>query len=258
MNLLIIDKNNTVLPLFLEENFFKITAIPYNIRSNKLDRYQQSGSILQGDLKSSARSITFNYNILAEDDANFRYGMNKIASFFRKKNRPYYLVDTENQIRTEVYATANEPNWEAGLELRVMDCALRLDMLEVVWEDTIETVKTATLANNGTIDISINPICESTFFKIDFETNVYNPRFAFNNLTQGGSFLCEKSTFDNGDTITVDGRGKGSVQYNSVVEKRILTGGIYFPLDAGLNQLQYQSNFGSIDITISYRQKYLY
>lgn len=258
MNLLIQDKNDTVLPLFNEENFFKINGIPHNIRSNKLERYQQSGSVLQGDLKSPSRDIQFNFNILAETDPDFRYGLNKIASFFKKSNRPFYLVDTENQIRTEVYRAGLEPNWQPGLAYRVSDCVLRMDMLDATWEDIIETSKTQTLQPNDLMTIQINPICEECFFEVTFEGMQPNTRFAFNNLSNGGSFLCEKAEFDDGDLIVVDGRGKGSVTYNSVTEKRIITGGIYFPLSPGENQLQYQSNFGEIQATVKYRQRYLY
>ena len=75
MNLLIQDKNDTVLPLFNEENFFKINGIPHNIRSNKLERYQQSGSVLQGDLKSPP----YNYETLAANSSEY-YTIDEVKS----------------------------------------------------------------------------------------------------------------------------------------------------------------------------------
>jgi hypothetical protein len=258
MQLLIQDKDGNILPLFLQEDFFKIKAIPNNIRSNKLDRYQQRGSILQGDLKSGSRNIEFMFNILADNDADFRYRLNLIASFFKKNKRPYYLVDSTNQIRTEVYGTDLIPTWSPGVEYRVSDNILRMDMLDAIWEDLLETEQFTTLTNGTSMTVEINPICEEFFFEAEFTGLVANPRFAFNNLTTGGSFLCEKSTFTTNDILIVDGRGKGRVSYNGNIEKRILTGGIYFPLVPGQNVLQYQSNFGSIDVKIKYRQKYLY
>ncbi len=236
---------------------------PYTYRSRIVQRYSRDGGVNVGDKRASSRNIRLLFNLTSQSDADYRDRLNTITSFFKETNALFYLVDQDNQLRSQIEFVSLKDNYNRGNALRIgKDCELRLVMLDAVWEDIQESTTEKTLSDGGTLTINNNsslvayPIIRLTAIQ---QVSLFSLR----NLETGAVTSMNTNLFVAGATIVLDSiNGKIALSFPNGVEQdlsgALVTGtGLIFLLQ-GSNQISFSTGFGSAQATLSFRKRYAF
>lgn len=236
--------------------------------SNVLDdRIGSYGVEVRGDQKFSKRGIKINYDIVSKTDAQFRSEMNKIMHFFSNptEDRPYYLIDTDNNIRCEVIPDGNESNSLEGLLFRIAkNGVLDFIMVKSLWETAPENFS-QTLSALDTFQFPIHPQSYEISPTIEIVTSGINDDFSLDvGMIDGMTFIPRSSTrfqesgfFEATDKIVIDSQ-KGIIFFTkagvTIRKNRILTGGTFIKISPRYNIIRF-SGVSPITISGSFRSR---
>ena len=249
--------------LILDKNF-KISISPYKRRVGIQKRYGKDGGVVTGDQKVDPRDIDLNFNTVSQNDTNYIDKLNQIAGFFRAENAPFYLIDLDNNRRTEtVQEILSDRKSREGTELRVGQNKLDLKMLDAHWEDLEEIRISITgglssgqvlLVNNDSFVecypiIKIRPLAANSDVTIRNKTTGDGLVLGSNNFVPGNEFIIDNQ---NGTIFLSDGIS----QVENSVAMSDGSGFIY--LAPGQNDILYESIFGDIEIDIIFRRRFAF
>jgi len=235
--------------------------------SNVLDdRIGSYGVEVRGDQKFSKRGIKINYDIVAKTDEQFRSEMNKIMHFFSNpvEDRPYYLIDTENNIRCEVIPDGNDSNSMEGLLFRIAkNGTLDLVMVKSLWETSAQDFSQE-LSALDTFEFPLHPQSYEISPTIEIVTSGINDDFSLDVGMIDGVFIPRSSTrfqessfFEATDKIVIDSQ-KGIIFFTkagvTIRKNRILTGGTFIKISPRYNTIRF-SGVSPITISGSFRSR---
>jgi phage-related protein len=242
---------------------FKLSISSYKRRVGMQKRYGNDGAVPTGDQKVDSRDLTLSYEPTSENDTNYLNTVNQIIGFFRTDLTPFYLVDTDNNKRTEiVLKSATDEADSEGLEYRIGKNKLEFEMVDGHWEDEDETIvysPTGGLADGDSITINIPSYveCYPVIEIIPYETNT---DFTIRNILTGAAFVLGSSSFVVGTKFIVNSKtgtiylDDGTTQ--TEMSSALADGSGFIKLIPGDNEIQYSSAFGAVDIEITYRERY--
>jgi phage-related protein len=261
---MILKFENSSAEMALDKNFImKIGA--YNRRVNTQSRYGKDGAVATGDQMVNSRKITFSYQPVAEDDDTYLAILNDIIGFFNLSLSPFYLIDSETSRRCEiVLLSADDEAQAAGLERRIGKNRIEFEMLDGHWEDedaNFAYSETGGMASGE--NISIDNTGEVDCYPIiriePYETNT---SFTIRNITTGAFFTLGSNSFVPGSEFIVDSQ-TGTI-YLSVagtlieLSSALASGSGFIKLPPGVNQIEYTSAYGEIDLEVEYRKRYAF
>lgn len=246
----------------LSKNFIP-TISAYKRRTGVQKRYGKDGGVPTGDQMADTRDITLQYQPVADDDSTYIDTVNEIIGFFRQDLAPFYLVDTDNDRRTEIILnSATDEAQTEGLEYRIGKNNLKFEMLDAFWEDNTENVissPTGGLASGDilTIDndsyIECYPIITITPYEINTDLTIRN-------ITTGAAFILGSNSFVPGSQFIINSQtGEITLELSgSSIEmsSALADGSGFIKLIPGENQLQYSSVFGDVDIEVAFRRRF--
>ena len=230
------------------------------------DRIGSYGVEVRGDQKFSRREIKLQYDIVAKTDTQFRSEMNTIMAFFSNpsEDRPYYLIDLQNNIRCEVIPSNNDSNSMEGLLFRIAkNGTLDLTMVKSLWESAAVPFSQALSAlDTFTFDLDVNSYEISP--TIEITTTGLNDDFSLDVGVIDGSFIPRSSTrfqennfFEATDKIIVDSQ-KGIVFFTkagvTIRKNRILTGGTFLKISPRYPTIRF-SGLSPITIAGDFRSR---
>jgi hypothetical protein len=237
----------------------------YKRRNSIQKRYDQDGGVVLGDQKADTRDISLSFQPVADNDTDYIDTINEIIGFFNPDYSPFYLVDTDNDRRCEIVLNdfKDDPDKE-GLEFRIGNDKISVEMLGAYWEDVDEIVETS--LTGGLDDGETMTIDNDSYFDAypvitvtPYETNT---DFTIKNNTTGAQFTLGSSSFVPGAEFEID--CKNGTIYLTIGDSRtemssaLADGGGFIKLAPGENEIEYNSVFGACDITISYRRRYVF
>jgi hypothetical protein len=231
-------------------------------RTSFNDRFGQPGQEPQGDGKESARSIVFTYSVDSETDSGFILDAETLYASVRGDLGPFYIVDSANGRRLKVTPTDLDLTPKAGTELRYASARLGFQAVDTFWEASTATEVdsgTAALDNQETLEctnagvITIYPIITVT-------PDESNQTFAIFNDTTEDVFTFSSASFVPGSVLEIDCQN-GTVYLTNVTTVTEVSNGIadgtgFLHLVPGLNSLRYESAYGAVTMTVSFRRRW--
>lgn len=246
----------------LSRNFIP-TISAYKRRTGVQKRYGKDGGVATGDQMADSRDITLQYQPVADDDLTYIDTVNEIIGFFRQDLAPFYLVDTDNDRRTEIIlnSATDDPDKE-GLEYRVGKNTLKLEMLDAFWEDNTENVVSS--PTGGLVSGDILTVDNDSYIEcypvITITPYEINTDFTIRNITTGAAFILGSNSFVPGSQFVVDSQtGEITLELSgSSIEmsSALADGSGFIKLVPGENQIQYSSVFGEVDVEVTFRRRY--
>lgn len=237
-----------------------------NRRIGAEERFGKHGAFLSGDRKWKARKTSLIGDINAKTDAEFIAEAAKLVEILDERFNPYFIVDTENNRRIEFDLDVLNPGGGEALTKRLEKMVMRIILPEVAWEDIDETVETSpsSLTDTGeTISVENKGQLE-TYPIITIIPTAKNTAFTIFNNTIDDLISIGSGGFTVGTTIEINGLvtngevllddGNTTTEISSAVADR--TG--FFVLAKGVNEIEYESAFGKVDIEIRWRNRYLF
>jgi hypothetical protein len=230
----------------------------YNLRLSEIQRYGKPGVEFTGDRQSGSRSITLGLDISNTNDEGFDTDIKTIIEALNPDYSPIYLVDTDINRRCEIELSRMRVDSEKGNVKKNEKISLTLPMKNSVWED-LEAIEVEELAMTNGDTVNINntgvtrayPIITMTPSELNNEFTIYNNstgdlfRFSSNAFTVGATLEVDSI---NGQVWLDDGVSRTEVSTN------VANGSGLLYLQQGDNELQYESLFGTIDLTVEYRR----
>jgi len=260
MNLELVNTNDT-LPL---DNRFKMVISPYKRRLGLKPRFGKDGSVALADQFVDSRTITLDYykytadGNKAERDLEYRTFLNTLTAFFDLRYAPFYLHDVDNGIRSEVLLSTHADNPIQGMEYRLGQNQISLEMLKGHWEDITEVTVTQTGSFSTGDSIVVNNDSLFRCFPVITMTAVNSAtEVTITNTTTGEGFTIGNSSFLPGAELIIDSRD-GIIELDGVdVSNSLADGGGFISLAPGSNTLVYESSVsGEVFISISFRRRY--
>jgi len=233
----------------------------YKRRVNTQDRYGKDGAVPTGDQMVDSRKISFSYQPVAETDEDYLEITNDIVGFFNLSLSPFYLVDTDTSRRCEIVLLEVEDEAKTdGLERRIGKNKLEVEMLDGHWEDEDATTissETGGLATGENISIN-NSADVDCFPVITIDAYQSNTNFTIKNLTTGAFFTLGSNSFVPGVSFVVNSQ-VGTIYLSTVeLSSALASGSGFIKLIPGINQIEYSSVFGNVDLEIEYRKRYAF
>jgi len=225
-------------------------------------RYGRDGAYISGDRKVSSRTIQLSHDLSAENDTDYTTQIEAIMGIFYDDSAPFYLVDTDRNVRAEIELDSINEVWSKGTEKRVVTVTINLILLESYFENyNVGTVVWANAANNSTKLIT-NVGAADVFPVITIVAQGNNFEFSIINQRTLDTIKIGTNLFVLGTTITIDCQN-GTVYIDDTITRTEISSAIgdgtgFIYLDLGDNTLQYQSVYGNADITIEYRPRYAF
>jgi phage-related protein len=261
MNLKFQNKNGDYV---LTKNFI-VSIAAYKRRTSVQKRYGKDGGVINGDQMADTRDITVTYTPVKTNDADYLDTVNELVGFFLPDNGPFYLVDTDNDRRCEIALNraVDDANKE-GTELRIGKNSLTLEMLDAHWEDNDETTilsPTGGMDNGDTLTID-NDSDADCFPVIKITPSEINTDFTITNNTTGASLTLGSNAFVPGAEFEIDCK-EGTIYLTvagamTEMSSALADGSGFIKFVPGNNELEYSSVFGSVDIEITYRRRYVF
>lgn len=258
--------------LFLQNNSetwelplnFKPEVSPFVKRINVQPIYRGDGGVATGDRKANARTIRLAYNATNDNgegelsDAEYKNLLNKLVGFFQDDLSPFYLIDEDNDVQTEVELSENQDTpSNPGMEYILGNNIAALNMISAYWSDKdLATVDLGTIENEDTFSVT-NDSYEFAFPVLTFTALNQVTEFTLTNTTNGMSFTYSNTGFSPGAILVIDPRGEGLIELNGVDSSNSWTNqsGFIF-LSPGVNEFEFLSDVGQVDITLGFRRRY--
>lgn len=229
------------------------------------DNILADGGSASGDRFFKSRTITFMFPLLSQSDSAYRTAINALAGIFSPRNKPWYLYDATNNIRTEIELQSIDPKvGKPGNQRRYSTVRCSFYMPRGMWEDSIETADNQsptdgwTDQDTWTIDIDSAfpafPIVEVTPMVV---VSSALDNFTIYNDTQDAAFEISDSSLTEGLTITIDTRD-GTITLSGVSRVQSLTSGGMIKLLPGTNTLRFESARGAAQVNVRYRERYAF
>lgn len=227
------------------------------------DRLRADGAHAVGDETFEERKFSIKYAEWAPNDhAKYRANLNELEAFFRREFRPYFLVDSQNQIRTRIALTENRIRELRGNNNTVsINNSLECLMLDGLWEDLspevwpeppasgqVSPTQEITIQNTGPFD---------AFPELSITAQADVVSFILESTTLGGGFEFESNDFLTGKTLyfsSVD----GTVTLEGVEKSAAIKRGGPLVFTPGANTLRYDSTGGAVELAITWRRRYAF
>lgn len=266
MKIKIVDSKNNELDfddprIFNKVYYPKIKLWTLEFNSEKIDKFGVSGSFETGDLTIKSDSIPIDLEFVATNDTEFRRCYAWVGNFFKPQNRPFYIVDTDNNIRTKIRVQSLKPKYKGdGLEHRLADAALTVSLLDGLWENNYITSQENTIiAPDATFEIDTTdpyllPIkdCIPIF---TITSQGFNPNIVMTNKTNNISINLSDANINNGTILKVDSNA-GLIMLGSSIKSSVKNAGYFLTLEEGINQIRVQS-LNNLIIKTEYRRRYV-
>lgn len=229
------------------------------------DRFGKAGAAITGDQEAELRMVTFAFDVVSENDANYRKSLNELAGFLDPSRAPHYLVDTDENIRARIVLISLTDRPAArGLERIIGRESMSFKMPDVYWEDLVETTAQpsgGSLSNNGTFVVN-NDAEIITFPIIKLRPNQSNTDVLIRNDETGAAFLLGSNSFVPGSEFIVDAQ-KGTILLDNgttAIENSVALadGSGFIFLQPGDNTIRYESLFGDVEIDVIFRRRYAF
>jgi hypothetical protein len=256
------DVNDTVKAI--DKLDFAYTVSPYRRRVNIQPRFGKSGGVVSGDEQVDARDISLKMNVASESSVTYLNNINSLVGFFLPDNGPFYMEDTDRNLRTEVrYLSYADNSPETGTQNKVSASnKLDLKMLDSHWEDQdaiivsspsggIANGETLVINNDGPVDcypiINVRALSNNSDFSIVSDELGISCRLGSNSFVIGCEFTidCINGTIFLNDGIS-DVESSAS----------LFSGTGFLRIKTGENTFRYESEFGDCEIDISYRRRF--
>lgn len=256
MELILKNKNGSIFNI--EALNGRPEPISFNVDRETLKRFANYGSVRKGDGFISDRRMYLKFDISGERDVDYDDVINTIASFFDIEDEPIYLENLDSKRRCKISLNGIEETYQEGLAKRVaIGCRLNLNIDSVLWEDTDETVKTATLNNNDSMNIILPNNAKPTYPIFELENLDPGPNGPFALILTNGDFstsiLINDTSFTQTKVCTINNI-TGEVYVQNVLANTKIDDGNFFFLRKGTNVLTYQTISGnSVALTARYR-----
>ena len=243
---------------------WKLSEPDLRRRVGEADRFGKNGVYLTGDRKYAERRTTLETDIFAKQDSSFIAKYDEIVDIIDERFNPYYLVDTDNSRRIEFELLKINPSDVKGMEKR--HTPIRLDILlpETAWEDLTETTEISPSAGTASGEmLTVNNTGQiETYPVITITPTANNSAFTLFNNTTEDLITIGSNSFVPGTTLEIDAINGNLFLDNGVskieISSAIVDGTGFFSLARGQNIIQYDSNFGAVNITIAWRNRFLY
>jgi phage-related protein len=254
--------NNSEGDMVLSKNFI-LSISSYKRRVGMQKRYGKDGAVPTGDQMVDSRDLSLAYQPVSDNDTDYLDAVNEIIGFFRTDLTPFYLIDIDNNKRTEIILKSATDEADAeGLEYRVGKNKLEFEMVDGHWEDEDETVvysPTGGLADGDSIIINI-PSYVECYPIIKISPTETNTDFTIRNLLTGAAFVLGSASFVVGTEFIIDSQ-LGTIYLDdgttmTEMSSALADGSGFIKLIPGNNEIQYSSAFGEVDVEISYRERY--
>jgi len=228
------------------------------------ERFGKAGSFLAGDRQWAGRTTSLIGDINDTTDAGFIAEFAKLVEIFDNRFNPYFVVDTENDRRIEVELDTLNPSGGEALVKKLTNVRMRLFLPEVAWEDLDEKTETSPSAGTGTgetIEVTNGGQLE-TYPVITVVPIAKNTKFTLFNNTIEDLITIQSNAFTVGTSIEIDAIN-GTVFLNDGTTRTEISSSVadrtgFFFLARGLNVISYESPFGKVDISIAFRNRFLF
>ncbi len=255
MQLYIEDKNGKILDLYNREYHAKPSATDFDPRYSYIERIAQDGVVEEGDGKVSKIDYKVFFDIVKTNEFDFRYHVNKFKGYFKSRNRPYYLYDKVNGIRSRVGINSVKIKWKPGRERLVsIDNELNLVLLDGHWESSeIVPIEPKVIGPGDSIIVNIPENAQDSFPIIRIKALGAIPEFLLSNQSTGEGILIKEPGLNSSGIIELDST-EGVCRYNNTLKSTLQAGGFPFFLQEGDNLLVYESpSSPHIEISGEYR-----
>jgi len=227
-------------------------------------RFGKAGGRVTGDREIDARRYTLETDFTSTDDTGYHKQFDDFLRIVDKRFFPYFLIDTDNNRRFEVEFSKISAPVKKGMEKRHAGIKIDLIMVESYWEDLLETEVSSPSAltpSGGTLSAN-NLGAVEAYPIITISPAANNSAFTLFNNTIEDLISIGSTAFVPGTTITIDAQ-LGTVKISdgtteTDISFTVSDGTGFFSLASGVNVIEYESSFGSADITITWRNRYAY
>lgn len=249
---------------------FKPKFTAYTRRKSFKPKYGQDGSIQTGDGRVASRQISLAYYgkvdyddtdpAAATLDASYREKIEILNCFFRPDLSPFYLIDTDNNIQTQVEMASNlDSPTQDGTELRIGANMMNLEMLTGHWEDVSDVPHTEselisgdTFELDNTSRLEAYPIFELTALESVSIVTLTNNK-------NGKSISFSTTALVTGAVLTIDpfgNDGEGSLDINGTdVSTSLEENSGFISLDPGINEILYEAT-GRCSLAVRWKRRY--
>lgn len=246
---------------------FKISVDPLRKRVGIQKRFDKDGGVLTGDRKADPRGIDLNFNVINEKkdgDQSYFDVLNQLDGFFRPALAPFFLEDTENLKRTAIELESISDRNQAGLEAIAGQNKLDLKMIDAYWEDLTQIVVSSPSGGmvSGDTLIVNNTSLVDAFPVMTLAPDQLNTGVTITNEETLASYTLGSNSFVPGSTFivsSVDGSIKldnGVTQIENSIALADNSG--FIKLQPGTNTLKYESVFGRIDLSVTFRKRFAF
>lgn len=249
-------------PRIFSKTFYpKLELWSLDFNSEKIDKFGTSGSFETGDLTIKSDSIPLKLEFVATNDTEFRRCYSWVGNFFKPQNRPFYLVDTDNNLRTKIRIESLKPKYKAqGLEHRIAEATLTMSLLDSLWENNTQVVQeNYIIAPDYTFDIDTkDPLLIPIYDCIPIFTITslgFNPNITITNGANDISLNLSDANINTNSVLKVDSN-TGLIMLGSNIKSSIKTGGYFIKLEEGINPIRIQC-LNDLQIKIEYRRRYI-
>lgn len=247
--------------IFSKVFYPKIELWTLSFNSEKIDKFGVSGSFETGDLTIKSDSININFDFIAKNDLEFRRCYTFVGNFFKSDNRPYYLVDTDNNLRAKIRVEKLVPKYVGeGLEHRVAKAVLTVSLLESVWESNTSIIQTNIITPpSSTFIIDTRDPYHIALYDcypvFTITSGGFNPNISLTNLNNNITINLSDSSITNGSVLVIDSN-TGLIKIGDTIKSSIKTGGYFIKLVDAINYIKVQS-LNNLTIKTEYRRRYI-
>lgn len=231
-------------------------------RVKEIERYGKPGSEITGDRQVDGRTIQLEIEIAATSDTDYFERTDPLLSVLDFMNAPIYLVDTDNNRRCLIETKSISIRPREGNVMRSETWSIELIMTDAFWEgvdEIVEGTDTTPLENGQSVEVN-NPGVVNAYPVIRLSVTEANTDLSLVNLTTGDLFRIGSSALIPGVELVIDSiegtcyLDDGITQ--TEVSSAIADGSGFMYLAPGVNNIQYESLFGDVNIEIAFRRRY--
>ena len=233
----------------------------YDTKVKVLDKFGVEGGYETGDGVLGVRNAEVKIWFIAQTDLAYRTRLARVVNFFRAERRPFYIEDSDNNLRAKISFKGMSWKPREGSTHRIGEGTIKLIMLDALWESTSTvTITSANVSSNSSIYIVVSSNIEvyNAYPLIKMTTAGANADFSLTNATNGDSIRIQQVNLTSGQFVQVNSVD-GLIYYGTTLSPTSKTDGNFPRLVNGLNQITYQSAIGTAatSIEIIYRPRFV-